>query len=92
MNDDYLLSVLCDELKHRRASDPALASYLKDDAIREYQQFWSDLGTHEPRPCPLCFTVRNKKVSHLIALPEKAGHEPLKCEVCKEQFHVPISE
>lgn len=62
-----------------------------NDVIEKYRELWESLRPNIPMPCPLCFALRQKQ-SRLYALPEENGEEPVKCEVCKEVFYVPISD
>ncbi len=52
------------------------------EIIEQYRKLWISLGQHDRRPCPLCF-AKGETTSYLVALPEKNGVEPVKCEQCK---------
>jgi hypothetical protein len=73
---------------------PALADALAkrgfDRAIIEkYGQLWDSISPADRLPCPLCFTYAGKR-SALKPLPEKAGKEPMRCEVCVTMFYSPL--
>ena len=65
----------------KRGFDPA--------AIEKYGQLWDSITPNDRLLCPLCFTYAGKR-SVLKPLPEKAGKEPMRCEVCMSIFYSPI--
>jgi hypothetical protein len=73
---------------------PTLAAALaKRDAdaatIEKYGQLWDSMTPADRLPCPLCYTFHATR-SALKVLPQKAGKEPLRCEVCTAIFFSPL--
>jgi hypothetical protein len=65
----------------KRGFDPA--------AIEKYGQLRDSITPNDRLLRPLCFTCAGKR-SALKPLPEKAGKEPMRCEVCMSIFYSPI--
>ncbi len=73
---------------------PTLINALEDrgiakDIIEKFHQHWLTLGPQDRLSCPLCFAMHNQ-VSALKPLPASNSFEPVKCEVCKEYFYIPL--
>ena len=82
MEDPNLLSVLVRLFRESNAGTT-------EEAINKYIYYWQSLRPDNPLPCPSCYILHGK-VSSLQALPEKDGSEPVKCEICKEIFLIPV--
>lgn len=82
MEASNLLPVLVKLLREKNVG-------ITEEAINKYKSYWQSLRPHNRLPCPSCYVLRGK-VSPLQALPEKDGSEPVKCEVCKELFLIPM--
>lgn len=82
MEAPNLLPVLVKLLREKNAG-------ITDEAINKYISYWQSLRPHDRLPCPSCYVLHGK-VSPLMALPEKDGSEPIKCEICKEVFLIPV--
>ena len=65
----------------KRGFDPA--------TIEKYGQLWDSMTPADRLPCPLCYTFHATR-SALKVLPQKAGKEPLRCEVCTAIFFSPL--
>ena len=64
-----------------RGFDPA--------TIERYGQLWDSITPGARLPCPLCYTYQGAR-SALKRLPEEAGKEALRCEVCLTMFYSPL--
>lgn len=82
MEAPNLLPVLVKLLREKNAG-------ITDEAINKYISYWQSLRPHDRLPCPSCYVLHGK-VSPLKALPAKDGSEPIKCEICKEVFLIPV--
>jgi hypothetical protein len=57
--------------------------------VEKYGQLWDSITPADRLPCPLCFTYAGKR-SALKALAQKAGKEPMRCEMCMTMFYSPL--
>ena len=87
-------------MRHANIQNPALFTvlhkYLVDNgteegSINDYEELWKKLKPHQSYPCPLCYT-QNGQISHLVPLNAQDGYEPVRCQVCRETYYIPIPD
>jgi hypothetical protein len=80
MTNQLLLNVLIEDMKSQAKSE---------EEINKFIEYFKSIRDHNPYPCPRCFFEGVQGV-RLSALNAENGFEPVKCNICKSKFFIPI--